>query len=144
MAFVRQEFREVRKIDISGGFSNDPDWVGDFDASGARAVGAYTLVPTRTGVIELVYSFENASGDPVAPETNTRLDMFIVMLGSGSEAGVPSGAIYQVERCNNIDAHDVCFSDNALGGPTYIVIRASQLQSPPAGVKYLKIAARVG
>ena len=143
MAFVQRDFRVVRRVDMSAGFVDDPDWVTDFDASGARAVGSVTVSPTVNGVLELVYGFEDGTGTPIASDPPTRLDIHVLILGSGSDTGLGSKVIYELEQCTNLNSIDICQVTRPIVGPSYVVFRVKNLVSPPGTAEYLNIAARV-
>jgi hypothetical protein len=144
MGFVRQEFRIIRTIDMSGGFVDDPDWVDTFDATAARAAGSVTMVPKVSGVIELVYGFTDGAGDQIDSEPPTRMDMHVIFLGAGSDEGPGNRAIWEHEECPNHSSLIPCQVTKPLVGTTYVAIRAKNLISPPAGAQGIVILGRVG
>ena len=138
MAIVRQEFRRIRTIDLASGFAEDPDWVADFDAPGARSVSAI-MVPRISGVLEVVCGFEDADGGAVAPDLGTAMGLDLIFLEPD-----PGPRLYRFAYRANIPAIGVFSPDRPLGGPTSMAIRVWQLASPPRGASVLHIDARVG
>jgi hypothetical protein len=139
MAIVQDNFRVLRIKSLVGGFVADPDWVGNFDAEGARAVGWQTVAPVRTGQIQIVVAFGDGAGAQVAPGLGL-VDCDLVAMGSGNPEGTAASAIYCYDTLNNVPATNVCPVPKILCGPLIMTCRIKQVINPPGSAAAVVVA----
>lgn len=144
MGFVGIEPTPVRTINISGGYTPDPDWLADFDAAGARSSGPKTYVPTSTGRVGVFWQFRDMGGAVIAPLGNSRIDLEFLALPSDSPTGADGNNLVEVARVHNHSPRDLGRFPLPLVGPIFIAVRTSQLVGVPVLATELEIVVQVG
>ena len=143
MSFARRDFTVVRSI-VLDGFTDDPDWVGNYDAASARAAGSVTAEPAITGQVDVLLAYADTNGNLLPPGNATSLDFQVIGLGTG--AIIPAGidAIFAFASQNNHVVDQIATLERKLAGPTVVTVRVSGLTFTPAGAITLGCAIRVG
>ncbi len=143
MTFISTQYRTIRIKDVSGGFVADPDWVGDFDAAGARAMGSHTIEPSKTGIIHAISGYINANGDLIDPGVS-KIDTEFILLGSSAPEGVAANAIYTYEALSLDPVSDVCQLTKQLPGTLLFTVRIVLATMVPASADKMFIAVNCG
>lgn len=142
MPFIRDNFALARIIPLAG-FTGDPDWVDDYDADGARIAGVYTCIPQRTGQVDVVFSYIDATFELLGPDPGSSLDFEVIALGAGNVDPATVNAIFTFEVVNNHSVEEIATLDRKLGGVTQLGLRIYGLSNTPAAAVFVSAAMRV-
>ena len=156
MPFAQSKFRIVRTITLAG-FSGDPDWLGDFDATAARAAGSITVEPSNHGQVDILGGFGNAAKQLIDPGLST-FELEVLALGAGDDPdGNDEDAIFRFEKATDhltgppgppasetLDVVDIVTLIRRVAGPTIFAFRVTDLLVVPATATTFAIALRVG
>lgn len=143
MPFIRDQFTVLRLITLDG-FTGDPDWVGTYDAAGARAAGNDTCVPTITGQVDLAFGYLDADLNLIAPEAASKVDFEVIALGANNPTASPLDAIYAYESVANLSVDELATLTRRLSGATMLAVRVFNLISTPITAIQMFVALRIG
>lgn len=124
MATVGNDWTVVRTLDVSGGFTPDPDWEETNDIAGWRASNPFHFVSdyskSGSGRIEIVASFFNTPSINVLPRNNTRVDIQTIELMQVE--GLPERLV-SVRADKQLAGDTITSTDEHLLFPSQVAIR---------------------